>query len=420
MRKKTANSDAYLQCSAVSEPLVQEFCMLENRPSPSTAAIHTERPKLISRPISSPIFQTSTFALPSAADLSHAAVEVSAPGFYTRHGNPNQSELAEAVATMEGAERGLVFGSGMGAFATTLFALVQSGDHVVAQRSMYGGALSLVQTLLPRIGVEYTLVDQTDVGEWARAVTPATRLFLIESPSNPRLEITDIAAVTSVARRNDILTLADNTFATPVNQRPIDLGVDLVWHSATKYLAGHSDASAGVVVGPLAHIEKIWSMSLFTGAVLGPFDAWLVTRGIRTLHLRVERTNMTGSAIADYLCNRDEVSVVHYPGLTSHASHSTAAQQMKGFGGVVSFELRGGFSAGARLIEALELFQLSASLGSVESLAVHPASMWGALLTEEEILAAGLQPGLIRLSCGLEDVVDLIDDLGRALDALAA
>jgi methionine-gamma-lyase len=283
---------------------------------------------------------------------------------------------------------------------------------------MYGGALSLVQTLLPRMGVDYTLVDQTDVDDWARAITPATRLFLIESPSNPRLEITDIVAVTSIARERGIVTMADNTFATPVNQNPIDLGVDLVWHSATKYLAGHSDASAGVVVGPTALIETIWNMSLFVGAVLGPFDAWLVTRGIRTLHLRVERQNTTGMAIAEHLCQRNEIAAVHYPGLTTHASHAIAVQQMNGFGGVVSFELHGGFRAGARVIEALKLFQLSASLGSVESLAVHPASMWGALLSEEGIIAAGLQPGLIRLACGLEDVADLIADLDQAFDAL--
>jgi methionine-gamma-lyase len=301
-----------------------------------------------------------------------------------------------------------------------MLALVKSGDHVVAQKSMYGGALSLISTLLPRVGVECTLVDQTDVSDWERAITPATRLFLIESPSNPRLDITDIAAVTSIAREHGILTLADNTFATPVNQRPIVLGIDLVWHSATKYLAGHSDVSAGVVVGSDDLIEKIWNTSLILGAVLGPFDAWLVTRGIRTLHLRVERANATGAAIAEHLCQRDEISAVHYPGLATHVSHATASRQMTGFGGVLSFELRGGFDAGARLIEALELFQLSASLGSVESLAVHPASMWGALLSEEEITAAGLPPGLIRLSCGLEDVDDLLDDLDRALDSLSA
>jgi methionine-gamma-lyase len=373
---------------------------------------------LLGRPISSPIFQTTTFAVPSADDLARVAVELSAPGFYTRHGNPNHSELADAVATLERAERGLVFASGMGALTTTVLALVRSGDHVVAQRSMYGGSLSLLQTVLPRVGVECTLVDQADVGAWAAAVTPATRLMLIESPSNPRLEITDIAAVTAIARERGIVTLADNTFASPVNQRPLDLAVDLVWHSATKYLAGHSDTSAGVVVGAERLIAPIWDMSLAVGAVLGPFDAWLVTRGIRTLHLRVKRHNSTAMAVAEHLGGRPEIATVNYPGLAAHPSHVVAARQMRAFGGVLSVELRGGFDAAATFIEHLKLFQLSASVGSVESLAVHPASMWRAVLTDEEIVAAGLHPGLVRLSCGQEDPADLIADLDRALDAL--
>jgi methionine-gamma-lyase len=392
--------------------------MSDHHRAPVTAAIHTKRATSLARPVSSPIFQTTTFALPSAADLSRVAIEVASPDFYTRHGNPNHVELADAVATLEGAERGLVFGSGMGALTTAVLALVRAGDHVVAQRSMYGGSLSLVQALLPRLGVECTLVEQTDISAWMSAVTPATRLFLIESPSNPRLEITDIPAVAAIARERDIVTLADNTFATPVNQRPIALGVDLVWHSATKYLAGHSDTSAGVIVGPAALIETIWKMSLTVGAVLGPFDAWLVTRGIRTLHLRVERHNSTGAVVADHLSRRPEIAVVNYPGLHAHPSHAIAARQMEGFGGVLSFELRGGFNAAAKTIERLELFQLSASVGSVESLAVHPASMWRAVLTDDELIAAGLEPGLVRLACGQEDPADLIDDLDRALDAL--
>jgi methionine-gamma-lyase len=392
--------------------------MPDRHRAPVTAAIHTKRATSLAHPVSSPIFQTTTFALPSAADLSRVAIEVATPDFYTRHGNPNHVELADAVATLEGAERGLVFGSGMGALTTAVLALVRAGDHVVAQRSMYGGSLSLVQALLPRLGVECTLVEQTDVSAWVDAVTPATRLFLIESPSNPRLEITDVAAVAAIARERDIVTLADNTFATPVNQRPIALGVDLVWHSATKYLAGHSDTSAGVVVGPAALIETIWNMSLTVGAVLGPFDAWLVMRGIRTLHLRVERHNTTGAVVADYLSRRPEIAIVNYPGLHTHPAHAIAARQMDGFGGVLSFELRGGFGAAARMIERLELFQLSASVGSVESLAVHPASMWRAVLTDDELVAAGLQPGLVRLACGQEDPADLIDDLDHALDAL--
>ncbi len=391
--------------------------MTELRRGPATAAIHTRRASSTARPVSSPIFQTTTFAVSSAAELARVAVDVASPDFYTRHGNPNHVELADAVATLEGAESGVVFGSGMGALTTTVLSLVQRGDHVVAQRSMYGGSLGLVQTLLPRLGVDATLVDQADVSAWADAITPATRLFLIESPSNPRLEITDLAAVSGIARARGIVTLADNTFATPVNQRPLELGIDLVWHSATKYLAGHSDASAGVVVGPQRLIEPVWNMSLTVGAVLGPFDAWLVTRGIRTLELRVGRHNTTTAAIADHLSRHPAIAAVHYPSLPDHPSHDVAARQMSGFGGVLSIELVGGFDAAAHAIEQLELFQLSASLGSVESLAVHPASMWRAVLSDEELAAAGLRPGLVRLACGQEEPEDLIDDLDRALSS---
>ncbi|MEA2133201.1 MAG: hypothetical protein QOC68_1110, partial [Solirubrobacteraceae bacterium] len=287
--------------------------MVDPRRRPATAAIHTRRAATSARPLSSPIFQSTAFAAASADDLARVAVEVATPDFYTRHGNPNHVELADAVATLERAETGLAFGSGMGALATTVLTLVGSGQHVVAQRSMYGGSLSLVQKLLPRFGVEYTLVDQADTAAWAEAITPATRVFLIESPSNPRLEISDLRALAELARARGIVTVADNTFATPINQRPVEAGIDLVWHSATKYLAGHSDASAGVVVGRAELVETIWNTSLNLGAVLGPFDAWLVTRGIRTLDLRVGRHNATAVAIAEHLREHPAVNAVHYP-----------------------------------------------------------------------------------------------------------
>jgi len=391
--------------------------MVDSRRRTATAAIHTRQAATSARPLSSPIFQSTAFAAASADDLARVAGEVATPDFYTRHGNPNHVELAEAVATLERAEAGLVLGSGMGALTTTLLALVSSGQHIVAQRSMYGGSLSVVQKLLPRFGVTYTLVDQAEAGAWAEAITPATRVFLIESPSNPRLEISDLGAIAEVARARDIVTVADNTFATPINQRPVEAGIDLVWHSATKYLAGHSDASAGVVVGRAELIETIWNTSLNVGAVLGPIDAWLVTRGIRTLDLRVGRHNATALAIAEHLRAHPTVEAVYYPGLPGHASHAVAARQMSGFGGVLSIELPGDREETARSIERLELFQLSASLGSVESLVVHPASMWGAVLTDQQMSAAGVAPGLVRLACGLEDAADLIADLDRALHA---
>ncbi len=365
--------------------------------------------------MSAPIFQSTTFVLPSAAELARAAEAPRAAGFYTRHGNPNHAELGDAVAELEGADAGLVFASGMSVLATTLLTLLRSGDHVVAQRSMYGGSSSLVQRVLPRFGISHTTVEQRDIDAWQAAITPATRVLLIESPSNPLLEITDLRAMADLASSRGILTLADNTFATPINQRPLEHGIDLVWHSATKYLGGHSDVSAGVLVGTSQHIDEVWHTSLSIGAVLGPFDAWLATRGLRTLPLRVQRHNATATAIAHHLAGHDAIEAVHYPGLPSHPSHDIAERQMTGFGGVLSIELAGGSAAAASTIEHLRLFQLSASLGSVESLAVHPASMWPAVLSPEELDAAGLRPGLLRLACGLEDPADLIADLDQAL-----
>ncbi len=382
--------------------------------SASTAAVHTAR-TTAGRAVAAPIFQTTTFAIPSASDLANIAGEPRAAAFYTRHGNPNHAELADAVAELEGAEAGLVFASGMSVLATTLLTFLQSGDHIVAQRSMYGGSSSLIQRVLPRFGISHTAVDQTDPDAWQAAITPKTRLLLIESPSNPLLTITDLQAVADIASRHGILTLADNTFATPLNQRPLDHGIDLVWHSATKYLSGHSDVSAGVLVGSRQHVDDVWHTSLSVGAVLGPFDAWLATRGLRTLPLRVDRHNATAMTIAQHLKQHPAIEAVHYPGLPSHSLHDVAKRQMSGFGGVLSVEIAGGRDAATSTLENLELFQLSASLGSVESLSVHPASMWPAVLSPQELEAAGLRPGLIRLACGLEDPADLIADLDRAL-----
>jgi methionine-gamma-lyase len=238
----------------------------------------------------------------------------------------------------------------------------------------------------------FTQVDQTDAGAFERAVTPRTRLILLESPSNPLLQITDLRSVAAMARTHGVLTLADNTFATPLNQRPTDFGIDLVWHSATKYLNGHSDVSAGVLADPAEILNQIWDVAVLTGAVLGPFDAWLLLRGIRTLP---------------------------HPGLPSHPQHALAARQMRGFGGVLAVELLGGYEAADAFISRLAHFRRSASLGGVESLAVHPAAMWRGMLSEQEIAASGVPLNLVRLAAGAEDAQDLVADVLAAVDAVA-
>jgi methionine-gamma-lyase len=369
--------------------------------------------------VSPPIVQTSTFAADSATEFADLALERRGSGFYTRYGNPNHAQVAAVLADLEGAEAAMVFASGMATITTTALALLRSGDHVVAQRRHYGGVPSLLLNLLPKFGVTCTQVDQTDTGAFAAAIRPETRLVLVESPSNPLLDVTDLRAVSAIARDAGALTVADNTFATPVNSRPLTLGADLVWHSATKYLGGHSDLTAGVLAGPADLLDRIWDAAVITGAVLGPIDAWLLLRGIRTLPLRVRQHNSNGLALALAMREHPAVAAVHYPGLPSHPQHRLAAAQMDGYGGVVSLELAGGYDAADRFIDGLRYARRAASLGSVETLVVHPATMWRAILRPDQVQDAAMSPGLVRLSAGIEDTDDLVADVVQSLDALS-
>lgn len=365
------------------------------------------------------IAQGTNWAADSAEDFSQASGPLQS-FMYNRHGNPNHAQVAAIVAALENAESALLTASGMGAATTAVLTLVRSGEHVVGQRSMYAGVSSMMLNLLPRFGVEYTEVEQGEVGAFAEAFRPNTSLVLLESPSNPRLQVTDLAAVSALAREQGALTLADNTFATPINQRPLELGVDLVWHSATKFMGGHADLMAGAVAGPAKLIEQIWHTAQIVGAVCAPFNAWLLLRGLRTLSLRMERHNANGLALAKALAHHPAVSRVYYPGLPRHPGHDVAVRQMTGFGGVLAFELRGGYEAADALIGRLRYARRAASLGNVSSLVVHPAAMWAQALTPEQIEAAGVAPGLVRFSTGIEHHQDLVDDLLTAIDAVGA
>lgn len=383
----------------------------------STVAIHADRDVHPSRAVAPPIYQTATFWAEDAEQFAQAAVDRRGQGFYTRFGNPNHAQVAAVVAELEHTEAAMVAASGMAALTTAVLALVSAGDHVIGQKSTYGGTASVLLNLLPRLGVSTTQVDQANPEAFENALTPQTRLILVESPSNPLLQITDLRAVAELARAHNVLTIADNTFATPVNQRPADFGVDLVWHSATKYLNGHSDVSAGVLAGPAAILDQIWDVALLTGAVLGPIDAWLL---LRTLPLRMPRHNDNGQALAEALEDHPAVARVHYPGLATHPQHALAHSQMSGFGGVLGIELAGGFEAADAFLGRLRYVRRAASLGGVESLAVHPASMWRGMLSQEQIAASGVPPGLIRLAAGTEDTADLVADALAAADAVAA
>jgi cystathionine beta-lyase/cystathionine gamma-synthase len=368
-----------------------------------------------------PIHQSTPFAAADAAEFAAMNSDPRHERYYRRYGNPSQARLEKVLAAAEGAEACLATASGMGAVSTIVLGLLSSGDHVVAQRSMYGGTLSLLQHLAPRLGIEATLVDQTDTDAFARAARPgATKLFLLESPSNPLLQVTDIAAVAAVAREVGALTCVDNTVATPVNQRPLEHGADLVMHSVTKALSGHADVLAGAVIGPRELVDRIWATHLVIGSVISPFDAWLALRGLRTLVMRVERQNRTADAVARVLAAHPAVRVVNHPGLPTHPQRDLVARQMTGHGGLMSFELGAGAEAAERFIGALRLPVRAPSLGGVRSLVVRPAAMWAQEMTVEELTAAGVAPGLVRLAVGLEAEQDLIADLERALASASA
>jgi cystathionine beta-lyase/cystathionine gamma-synthase len=362
-----------------------------------------------------PIHQTSTFAADSAAEFAAMATDARHPRYYSRYGNPTLGRVEAVVCALEGAEAALVTASGMGAIATAILSIVQHGDHVVAQQNHYMGTAKLLAELLPRFGVSSTLVDQTDPDAFAAALTERTRLIVVETPANPTLQLTDLRAVADLARARAIVTLADNTFASPVNQRPLDHGIDLAMHSGTKYLGGHHDLIAGVVAGPKALLDRLWDTSLVLGATLGPFDGWLLLRGLRTLPLRVQRQNESALAVARFLASHPAIEVVHYPGLETHPQHALAQRQMTGFGGVLGFEVCGGYAATERAMARLGLVKQAVSLGGFETLAVHAAAMWAGTLGEEGARRAGVQPNLVRLSIGLEDAADIVADLERAL-----
>ncbi|MEW9033518.1 MAG: aminotransferase class I/II-fold pyridoxal phosphate-dependent enzyme [Planifilum fimeticola] len=361
------------------------------------------------------IYYSATFQARDADEFAEMAGTPRHPKYYTRYGNPVHERVAKVIAGLEGTETALVTGSGMGAIATTILALVQAGDHVIAQTRHYMSTAKIMDEMLPKFGVEVTLVEQADVSAFEKAIRPNTKLIMLESPANPTLVVTDIAAVAELARPHGIIVVADNTFATPINQRPHDLGVDVVVHSATKYLGGHHDLTAGVICTSEELAERIWQTHISLGSVLSPMDAWLLLRGLRTLPVRVERINANALALARFLEEQPQIERVHYPGLASHPQHELAKRQMRGFGGMMALEIKGGYEETERFVSALRLPLNAVSLGGVDSLVVHTAAMWGGVMTEEQMRTAGIQPNYVRFSVGLEHVDDLKADLWQAL-----
>ncbi len=378
-----------------------------------TLAVHSgDAPDLNAGAVVPPIYQTTTFRFPAEFSEAREKGEVH---LYTRHRNPSQSRAAEAIATLEGAEAGRVFSSGMAALSSVFFSLLRAGDEVVALEDLYGNTFSLLRELSERWHLSVRWVRAEESASVDQIVTPKTRLLLLESPTNPTLRVHDLDRWARAAAAVGAPLVVDNTFATPVNQRPLAHGATLVMHSATKYLGGHSDVIAGALVGSSAMLEGMDTMFHSLGGSLDPFAAFLLSRGIKTVGLRVHRQNETGRAVAEELARHPRVGRVCYPGSASAEEERIAARQMSGRGGMVSIVLQGGAPAAHRFMHALTLVQPASSLGGVESLASVPAETSHRQLTPEERQRRGIDDGMVRLSFGIEDPADLLADLREAL-----
>ncbi len=383
---------------------------------PASTALHADRVLESGNGVAPAIHQSVTHTADGADDFARKATEPSNDSFYARHGNPTSSRIARVIADLEGAESAQMFSSGMGAITTTVLALVRSGDHVIAQKNHYSATASFLSRFLPRFGVEVSLVEQQSTTTFAAQVRPNTKIILVETPVNPSMAITDLRAISDLAVAQRITTICDNTFATPINQKPIDLGIDVVVHSVTKYIGGHHDLLAGCVASSDNLMKRVWDTSMDLGPIAAPFNSWLALRGIRTLKIRMKQHNANAIALANFLEEDPRVARVFYPGLVSHPQHELAARQMQGFGGIVTFVLDSGYEETRRFVENLELCQNAASLGGVDTLVVQPAVMFRGRLSIDEIEKQGVTPGMIRMSVGIEDIEDLIYDIDQAMN----
>ncbi|HXW91434.1 MAG TPA: aminotransferase class I/II-fold pyridoxal phosphate-dependent enzyme [Terriglobales bacterium] len=368
-------------------------------------------------PLATPIYQTSTFEV---TDNEQQLRATPTDMFYTRYGNPTLTVVEQSIAELEGTDRALLFASGMAAITTPILALLKSGDHIVAQQDIYGGAAKFLGQWLPKLGIETTFVDTTDYEQHERAIRPATKLLYVESPTNPLMRVVDLKRVVAIAKKHHLLTMIDSTFATPINSKPAEFGIDLVMHSATKYLAGHSDLIAGVVTGRSQLIEPIHQTRTTLGGTMDPHAAWLLLRGIKTLAVRVERQNQNALRLAQFLSRHPNIRRVHYPFLEGHPQRSLAKEQMRGGGGMVSFEVDGSGEDARKLSEALNLFTLAPSLGGVDSLVCIPSLTSHAMVSAEHRAKMGVTEQLIRLSVGIEHAEDLIADLEHALSLVGS
>jgi methionine-gamma-lyase len=368
--------------------------------------------------VATPIYETSVFAFTNTRQLIDVISEKAGGYLYTRFDNPTVRAVERKMAILEEAEDAAAFSSGMATITTTILTVVSKGDHIVASRDLYGGTLTFFQEMLPKFGVEVTLVDAASLNEVEEAIKKNTRVIYAETPTNPTLKIVDLSKLASIAKKHGITIIVDSTLATPYNLKPIEFGIDVVVHSATKYLGGHNDVTAGIVCGSKEFIQKLKRARKIFGGTLDPVAAWLLLRGLKTLALRMERHNKNGMQVAKFLVKHPKIARVYYPGLPSHPQHKLAKKQMRGYGGVVSFEVKGNFEKTVRFVENLKLCLLAASLGGTETLVTQPATSSHYFISPEQRQKLGITDQLIRLAIGIEDAEDIIADLKQALDRI--
>jgi cystathionine gamma-synthase len=384
---------------------------------PSTLAVHGGEPRpKPAHALATPIVQTATFTFANTQELKDHFDGKIERVEYGRYGNPTQKIAEAKLAALEGAGDCLLFASGMGAMTTALFAMLSRGTHVVVTDDSYRRTRQFLNQTLNRYGIEVSTVQAGDYEALEDAIRPTTRVLVSESPTNPYNRILDLERFAAIGRRHRVKTIIDATFATPYNVRPLEWGVDLVMHSATKYLGGHNDLLAGAVLASRELVGAVRGLQGITGATVDPFAAYLLVRGLKTFALRMERQNANAQALAEFLLNHPRIAAVHYAGLTSHPEHDIAKKQMRGFGGIVSFEVRGDLDAASRVVDACTIPHIAASLGGVESLIEQPAIMSFYELSSDERLEIGIKDNLIRFAVGIEDADDLIADLAQALD----
>jgi methionine-gamma-lyase len=381
----------------------------------ATLAIHGgENLHGVGAPVATPIARTSTFTFSSTAEMKRWAEGRSKAYIYTRYGNPTLSVAETKLAALEGAEAAVVAASGMAAISSALLSVLRAGDEVIATRQLYGGTYRLMRDILPRLGIVVRHVE-SDLAGLERLVNDTTRALYVETPTNPTLRLVDLRQAVASAKKHKLVSIVDNTFATPVLQKPIAFGFDMTVHSATKYLGGHSDLIAGAVTGSARHMAAVREMIIYLGGSMDPEVGFLLIRGLKTLELRVRRQCANAMAVAKFLARHPRVERVHYPGLASHPDHALAKKQMRGFGSMLAFDVKGGIAAARRVCDRVRVFLLAASLGGAESLVVLPIYTSHYKMSAQELAAAGVSPGTVRVSVGLEDPQDLIADLAQAL-----